>query len=102
MATDPQRTAEAARRALEDANFAKAVLEGRENYPEVRQAIIADLSTSNDEEVKAYSLNFASASPVSSARALDTYIQNGPKPGGMNLVELINKANIRGMEPKPW
>jgi hypothetical protein len=99
---DPERTAEAARRALEDANFAKAVLDGRENYPEVKQAIIADLSTSSDDEVKAYSLNFGTANPVSSARALDTYIQNGPKPGGMNLVELINKASLRGMEPKPW
>jgi hypothetical protein len=104
MASDPQRTAEAAKRALEDAEFAKAVLEGRENYPEVRQAILDELSSSDNEEVKGFALN-PTARTSSASRALDTYISTGPKPGGTQLVELINKsniANLANMAPKPW
>jgi hypothetical protein len=101
MATDQQRNGEAAQRALQDVEFAKAVLEGRENYPEVRQAIMEDLATSDNDEVKGFALNPSTTSSLSSARALDTYIQGGPKPGGMHLVELINKAGIRA-RPDPW
>jgi hypothetical protein len=42
-------TNEAARRSLEDREFAQKVLTGEEDYPEVREAILADLYESTEE-----------------------------------------------------
>ncbi len=38
----------AAKRAMEDKAFAQAVLDGKEDYPEVREAILADIAHNSE------------------------------------------------------
>ena len=45
----PLTTTEAAQRSIEDATFAQSVLDGTEDYPEVRTAILADLQALAEE-----------------------------------------------------
>jgi len=98
MATDAQRTGEAAKRALEDATFAQEVLEGKQDYPEVRQAIIQELATANNQQdVQGFA---ASLSGPQSAQFLQSYIATGPKPGGMSLANLVQRAGLAAA--KPW
>jgi hypothetical protein len=42
--SDVQQTAQAAARALKDAAFKQDILEGKQDFPEVRDAIVADLA----------------------------------------------------------
>ena len=91
----------AAKRALEDPNFAQEVLEGKQEYPEVRQAILEELAASNNEEVQ----GFAMSPPQRQVTALRTYVQTGAKPGGMRLVNLANRNIVdigRRANPMPW
>ena len=44
MSKDIQQTAQAAARAQKDAEFKKEILEAKEEFPEVRDAILADLA----------------------------------------------------------
>jgi hypothetical protein len=94
-------TEEAAKRALEDADFAQEVLEGKQDYPEVRQAIIEELAAANNQEVE----GFAAVPVQRQTTALRSYIQSGPKPGGVRLANLASRniADIgRIAAPKPW
>ena len=97
MATDAQRTGEAAKRALEDQAFAQEILDGKQDYPEVRQAIIQELASANNQQDVQ---GFAASLGGQSSQFLQSYIVSGPKPGGLALVDLVNRARIAA--PKPW
>ena len=49
-------SADAARRCTEDPDFAQAVLDGTEHYPDVRTALLADIAEAeaDDDEVQGY------------------------------------------------
>ncbi|MEO7261939.1 MAG: hypothetical protein ABI047_11900 [Jatrophihabitantaceae bacterium] len=79
----------AAHRVLGDLDFGQAVLEGREDYPELRAAILADLAGPSGLSVSAFTrLHDPSANP----EVLRDYVENGPKPGGMNVYRLIENT----------
>ena len=99
MATDPQRTAEAANRALQDPAFAQEILEGKQDYPEVKQALLEELAEANQEEVQGFSVGF---NPAQSSQLLQSYITSGPKPGGVRLVQLVNRTGLRAPLADPW
>jgi hypothetical protein len=88
-------TAQAAERALQDPAFAQEIIEGKQDYPEVRQAILEELAVANDEEVSGY----ATVSTAQQSAALTKYIQTGPKPGGQQLVNLAARAGLPLMDP---
>jgi hypothetical protein len=91
-------TGEAASRALRDPEFAKAIVEGREDYPEVRQAILEELANANQgQDVQGFMAN-----PTLASQTLSTYIASGPKPGGTLLINLVNRSGLRAPAPDAW
>jgi hypothetical protein len=88
-------TAQAAQRALQDRAFAQEILEGKQDYPEVRQAILEELAQANNQDVEGYTIV-----PVQQQTlALNSYIQSGPKPGGQRLFQLATRAGLPLMDP---
>jgi hypothetical protein len=91
---DQKEIAAAAARALKDATFAQEILEGKHNYPEVREAILKDLEAGiKDAMLKSATspeqFDFLQTfNPALNPRLLKSYIQTGPKPGGVNLGRL--------------
>jgi len=49
---DIQKIAQAASRACEDPAFAREILEGKQDYPEVRDAILKDLAVTHQEDAQ--------------------------------------------------
>jgi hypothetical protein len=86
-------TTQAAERALQDPAFAQEVIEGKQDYPEVRQAILEELAEANNQDVAGYS----AISTQQQAAALNKYIQTGPKPGGVKLFNLATSAGASVM-----
>jgi hypothetical protein len=80
----------AAHRVLGDLDFAQAILEGREKYPEIRTAILADLAAAAQMPVDEYERVMM---PSADATVLQHYVENGPKPGGMSVYEFIERAS---------
>src|SRR5438552_633206 len=99
MATDAQRSGEAAKRALEDPAFAQEVLEGKQDYPEVKQAILQELASANQQDVQGFA---ASVSPTQASQLFRSYLDSGPKPGGMRLVQLVTRTGLSAPRPDPW
>jgi len=94
MAKDPQQTAQAAAQALKNPSFAQEVLEGKQDYPEVRDAILKDLAAANNQEVQAF---VQGSNPTGNPQVLQNYIQNGPKPGGTSIADLAARSGA----PRP-
>ena len=80
----------AAHRVLGDLDFAQAILEGREEYPELRAAILADLAAAAQMPVDEFE---RVTMPSADASVLQDYVENGPKPGGMSVYQFIENAN---------
>lgn len=87
-------TAQAAQRALQDRAFAQEILEGKQDYPEVRRVILEELAEANNQEVEGY----ARISTQQQTLALNSYVQSGPKPGGQRLFQLANRAGLPLMD----
>ncbi len=79
----------AAHRVLGDVEYGQAVLDGREDLPELRAAILADLATPSGMSVEEFERLHR---PVENPSVLLDYVQNGPKPGGMNVYRLIEST----------
>ena len=85
----------AAARAYKDPAFAQEILEGKQNYPEVRAAIIKDLQSGNEKLTEKELENvIGGANYFALHRHLLTdYIRMGPKlGGGLNLSKLSGIA----------
>jgi len=79
---------EVARRAATDPGYAAQLLEGEE-YPEVRDAIIADLKEAD--EVEGFNFETFTLVPGSATNLMQQYVLAGPKPGGVNLGRLAGQ-----------
>ncbi len=78
-----------ANRVFEDASFAQQILAGKEDYPEIRDAILADLAEARRLEVDEL---VRTADPARNHQVLADYIKDGPKPGGMHVQHIIDRA----------
>ena len=94
---------EAAARSLEDSDFAQKVLTGEEDYPEVREAILADLYAElgdpdeGSDEVSGFTLNGQFIGLLGSTSALEKvaacYVRYYPK-GGATDWRSIERINV--------
>jgi hypothetical protein len=89
MGQDPRGIAQAGNHVFEDAGFAQEILRGEHDYPEIRDAILADLAEFHQQTVADL---VRTADPAGNPQVLLNYIQNGPKPGGMRVQNLIDQA----------
>ncbi len=81
--TDIQEIAQAASRAYEDPRFAQEILDGKHDYPQVRDAILGDLSAAYPDAAEPAAT--ASAEPQDSLR-------DAMRTGQMNVARLAERA----------
>lgn len=81
----------AGERVFEDATFAQRILEGTEDFPEIKDAILADLAEARSQNVEDL---IRTTNPAKDPKVLLDYIENGPKPGGMRVQHLIDQAQF--------
>jgi hypothetical protein len=86
---DIQKIAQAASRACEDPAFAWEILEGREDYPEVREAILNDLAEANHVDVGQLVLQDG---PTNAPGGLQDFLRNGGRLAGTNVARLSERA----------
>lgn len=80
----------AAHRVLGDLDFAQAILERKEDYPQLRAAILADLAEAAGMPVEEFD---RVKRPATDPGVLADYVENGPKPGGMTVHRIIETAS---------
>jgi hypothetical protein len=88
---DIQKIAQAASRACEDPAFAQEILEEKQNYPEVRAAILKDLAESNATVVQGLD---RPGDPAESAKILQDYLRTGGRLAGSNVARLSERAKF--------
>jgi len=86
---DIQKIAQAASRACEDPAFAWEIFEGREDYPEVREAILSDLAETNQVDVGSLAGRDDAAS---GSGGLQDFLRNGGRLAGTNVARLSERA----------
>jgi hypothetical protein len=85
---DSREIAQMASRALNDPEFARQILEGNPDYPEVREAILKDLAEGHGQsDVQGF---YQTLQGLNTYQLLQGYIVAGPKPGGNYLSALAN------------
>jgi len=85
---DIQKIAQAASRACEDPVFAWEILEEKQDYPEVREAILKDLAEANQVDVQ----QLTPGDRVESPDILQDYLRNGGRLAGSNVARLSERA----------
>jgi hypothetical protein len=88
---DIQKIAQAASRACEDPAFAREILEEKQDYPEVRAAILKDLAESNVEDIQPLD---RLGDQAEGAKILQDYLQNGGRLAGSNVARLSERAKF--------
>jgi hypothetical protein len=88
---DIQKIAQAASRACEDPTFARDILEEKQDYPEVRAAILKDLAEANLADVQGLD---RPGDGAEGASVLQEYLQNGGRLAGSNVARLSERAKF--------
>jgi hypothetical protein len=88
LKVDIQKIAQAASRACEDPAFAWEILEEKQDYPEVRQAILKDLAEANQVDAQELTVPSDQVSPD----ILRDYVRNGGRLAGSNVARLSERA----------